>query len=129
MPEAHEIAAAPILQESLSEFGGVCRRVEAQLFDEVTRLAEEAEVAANHYSRVRYGFGPGEMIKVEQLSGGTARLRVAKVFLQFGTESDIRVEAVSLRPDGTPASIWDLFYSEPGRLQLAKGRRPAPTAR
>jgi hypothetical protein len=129
MPEAHEIAAAPNLQASLIEFGEFCGRVEAQTFDELTRLAVEAEEAANTYARARYGFGPGEVIKVEQLAGGSMRLRVAKVFLQPGAESDIRVEAVVLRPDGLPVSTWDLFYNAPGDLQLAKGRRPAPTTR
>jgi hypothetical protein len=128
MPEAHELAAVPGLQQTFSEFSEIARRVEVQLFDEVTRLAVEAEEAANTYARVRYGFGPGEVIKVEQLAGGPMRLRVAKVFLQAGAESDIRVEASVLRPDGTPLSTWDLFYNGPGVLQSAKGRRPAPTA-
>ena len=128
VPEAHEVAAASTLQLTLTEFSEVFRRVEAQMFDEVTRLAVEAEEAANNYARARYGFGPGEIIKVEQLAGGPVRLRVAKVFLQPGAESDIRVEASALRPDGTPVSTWDLFYTAPGELQSAKGRRPAPTA-
>jgi hypothetical protein len=128
LPEAHEIAAAPGLKHALTEFGEVSRRVESQMFEEVTRLAVEAEEAANQYTRSRYGFGPGEVIKVEQIDGGAQRLRVAKVFLQCGTETDIRVEAVVLRPDGAPVSTWDLFYSAPGELQSAKGRRPAPAA-
>lgn len=128
LPEAHEIAAAPGLQQSLVEFGEVSRRVEAQMYEEVMRLAVEAEEAANTYARARYGFGPGEVIKVDQLAGGPVRLRVAKVFLQSGAETDIRVEASALRPDGTPVSTWDLFYNAPGVLQSAKGRRPAPAA-
>jgi hypothetical protein len=128
LPEAHEIAAAPGLKHALSEFGEVSNRLETQLFEEVTRLAVEAEEAANTYARARYGFGPGEVIKVEQMAGGPARLRVAKVYLQSGTETDIRVEASALRPDGTPVSTWDLYYNAPGQLQSAKGRRPAPAA-
>jgi hypothetical protein len=128
LPESHEVAAAPGLLQTLSEFSDVHRRTETMLFEEVTRLAIEAEEAANLYARMQYGFGPGEVIKVEHPTSGPVRLRVTKVFLQSGTDSDIRVEAASLRPDGTVIDTWDLYFGGPGQFQADRTRRRAPSA-
>jgi hypothetical protein len=128
LPESHEVAATPGLQQTLSEFSDVHRRTETMLFEEVRRLAIEAEEAANLYARMEYGFGPGEVVKVQHPSGGPVRLRVTKIFLQSGSDSDIRVEAASLRPDGTVIDTWDLYFAAPGKFQADRTRRRAPPA-
>jgi hypothetical protein len=125
LPDVHEIAAAPDLQQTLSEFADVHRRVEALLVDQVACLMVEAQGAANRYALARYGFAPGDLVKFEPAGGVPMRLRVTKIFLQTSMESDIRVEAASVRSDGSPADSWDLYYAGPGQLQVAKSRRRA----
>jgi hypothetical protein len=122
LPDAHEIVAASELQRTLSEFVDVYRRVDALMFDHVAGLTVEVQEAANRYALARYGFAPGDLIKVEPAGGEPLRLRVTKIFLQSSTESDIRVEAAVLRSDGVPTASWDLYYAGPGQLQAAKSR-------
>ena len=65
----------------------------------------EAETAVNAYAKQCYGFGPGDDIQMGYPSSGSpVRLRVYKVFLQSGTDSDIRVDASCRQPDGTTSS-------------------------
>jgi hypothetical protein len=128
LPDAHEVVAASDLQQTLSEFAGVHRRMETLLSDQVACLTVEAQQAANRYASARYGFAPGDLIEVKPVGSAPMRLRVTKVFLQTSTESDIRVEAASIRPDDAPADNWDLYYAGPGQLQAARSRRRAESA-
>jgi hypothetical protein len=45
---------------------------------------------------------------------------VVKVFLQSGTEGDIRVDASQLGADGNPGVRWDMFMKGPGQVQPDK---------
>jgi len=125
LPDAYELVAAPDLQQTLSEFADAYRRVETLLVDQVACLTVEVQEAANRYALARYGFAPGDLIKVELAGDAPTRLRVTKIFLQTSMESDIRVEAASIRPDGLALESWDLYYAGPGQLQVAKTRRGA----
>ena len=51
------------------------------------------------------------------------RLRVHKVFLQSGTESDIRLDGSFLQDDGTTGSRWDIYMKAPGQFQFEKIQR------
>jgi hypothetical protein len=120
-PEAGELAAAPSLKVIFSEFKDLHARMESVLFDEMARLAIAAESAVNEYVRVHYGFGPGEVIEVPLPRLGTRRLRVAKVFLQSGAESDIRVDCTISPHEGTAhAAHWDVYMKGPGQFQQDK---------
>jgi len=57
------------------------------------------------------------------------RLRVHKVFLQSGTESDVRVDASSLQLDGDAGSRWDVYMKGPGEFQFEKIQRKETVAR
>lgn len=92
------------------------------------RLASDAEQAVHDYVRLHYGFGPGDVIKLAYRELGQLQLRVNKIFLQSGTDSDIRVDASFLQPDGTSGSRWDLYMKAPGEFQLDKIQRRADTA-
>ena len=50
-------------------------------------------------------------------------MRVNKVFLQSGTDSDVRVDASFVQPDGSVGSPWDLYMKGPGEFQLDKAQR------
>jgi hypothetical protein len=121
VPEAGELAAAPTLKVLFTEFRDLHTRMEAALFDEVTRLAVDAEGAVNAYVRAHYGFAPGDVIQVPFPRHGTLPVRVMKVFLQSGAESDIRVDGAIVEHDGTMQPIrWDIFLKAPGQFQPEK---------
>jgi len=74
------------------------------------------------------GFGPGDDIRMGYPTADSAvRLRVHKVFLQSGSDSDIRVDASFLKTDGVTGSRWDVYMKGPGEFQFEKiQRREAP---
>ena len=118
VPDATDLAAAPSLQVIFGEFRDLHSRMESLLFEEMTRLAGDAESAVNDYVRAHYGFGPGDVIQVPFPRHGTLPVRVAKVFLQSGAESDIRVDGSIVQLDGSTQSIrWDIFLKAPGQFQ------------
>jgi hypothetical protein len=123
VPQAAELAAAPQLSVIFDEFKGLHARLESALFDEMTRLAIDAEQTVHDYVRVHYGFGPGDTIKLAYPQVGPVQLRVNKVFLQSGTDSDIRVDASFLQPGGSSGSRWDIYMKGPGEFQLDKTQR------
>ena len=121
VPEAGELAAAPSLKVIFTEFRDLHARMESVLFDEMGRLAIDAESAVNQYVRVHYGFGPGDVIQVPFPRQGTLPVRVAKVFLQSGAESDIRVDGAIMLLDGTAQAVrWDVYLKAPGEFQQDK---------
>lgn len=121
VPEPGELAAVPSLKFVFTEFKDLHVRMESVLFDEMTRLAIDAESAVNDYVRAHYGFGPGDVIQVPFPRPGPLPVRVAKVFLQSGAESDIRVDGSILQLDGTVQSIrWDIYLKGPGQFQPEK---------
>ena len=130
-PEAGDLAAAPALKLIFGEFRDLHTRMESLLFDEMARLAVDAESAVNDYVRAHYGFGPGEVIQVPFPRHGMLPVRVAKVFLQSGAESDIRVDGSIVQIDGTiPAIRWDIYLKAPGQFQADKIQmRERPEAR
>lgn len=124
VPQVGDLAAAPHLKGIFDEFKDLHSRMESLLFDEMTRLALDAEQAVHTYVRAHYGFGPGDAIKLAYPNVGPVQLRVNKVFLQSGTDSDIRVDATFLQPDGsTGTSRWDIYMKGPGDFQLDKTQR------
>jgi hypothetical protein len=125
VPQIGDLAAAPHLKVIFDEFRDLHARLESTLFDEMTRLALDAEQAVHEYVRVHYGFGPGDTIKLTYREVGQLQLRVNKVFLQSGSDSDIRVDASFLQPDGTSGSRWDLYMKGPGEFQLDRIQRRA----
>ena len=87
----------------------------------MVRLSVEAEKAVNAYVRTHYGFGPGDDIRMGYPTPDSAvRLRVHKVFLQSGSDSDIRVDASFLKTDGITGSRWDVYMKAPGEFQFEK---------
>jgi hypothetical protein len=121
VPEASDLAAAPGLKTMFSEFCDLHVRMESALFDEMTRLALDAESAVNEYVRVHYGFGPGDVVQVPFSRPGPLPVRVIKVFLQSGAESDIRVDGAILQLDGTAQTMrWDIYLKAPGQFQPEK---------
>ena len=123
VPQASDLAAAPHLKLVFDEFRHLHSRMESMLFEETTRLSQEAEQAAHAYVRAHYGFGPGDAINVVYPNVGPVQLRVNKVFLQSGTDSDVRVDASFVQPDGSVGSRWDLYMKGPGEFQLDKTQR------
>jgi hypothetical protein len=123
VPQAADLAAAPHLSVIFDEFKGLHARLESALFDEMTRLAVDAEQTVHDYVRVHYGFGPGDTIKLAYPQVGQVQLRVNKVFLQSGTDSDIRVDASFVQPGGSSGSRWDIYMKGPGEFQLDKTQR------
>ncbi len=121
IPETQDTLSGHELRNLFEEFQDLSRRMESALFEEMTRLSVDAEYAVHSYAKARYGFGPGEDIAVA-LPGavGEAKVRVVKVFLQSGTESDIRVDASQLGADGNPGVRWDIFMKGPGQVQPDK---------
>jgi hypothetical protein len=121
VPQPSELGAAPELTGIFSEFKDLHVRMESLLFDEMARLATEAESVVNDYARARYGFGPGDVVKVPFPRPGTLPVRVAKVFLQSGADSDIRLDGSIVQLDGSvhPAR-WDIYLSAPGQFQPEK---------
>jgi hypothetical protein len=121
VPEPADLAAAPGLLPLFSEFAALHARMESVLFEEMARLAVEAEAAANDYVRVYYGFGPGDIIKVPFPRLGPLPVRVSKVFLQSGAESDIRVDGAIVDVDGSAQiAHWDIYLKAPGQFQADK---------
>jgi hypothetical protein len=55
-------------------------------------------------------------------------LRVHKIFLQSGTDSDVRVDASFLQMDGNKGSRWDVYMKGPGEFQLEKIQRKESVA-
>ena len=89
MPELEYFVAAPHLKILFDEFHGVHVRLETSLFEEMVRLSVEAEKAVNAYVKMHYGFGPGDDIRMGYPTAeGAVRLRVHKVFLQSGSDSE-----------------------------------------
>jgi len=123
VPQVGDLAAAPHLKVIFDEFRDLHARLESSLFDEMTRLALDAEQAVHDYVKVHYGFGPGDIIKLAYRDVGQLQLRVNKIFLQSGTDSDVRVDASFLLADGTGGSRWDLYMKGPGEFQLDKIQR------
>lgn len=118
VPDVGALAAAPALNVLFTEFKDLHVRMESMLFEEMTRLALEAEAAVHEYVRAQYGFGPGDVIQAPFPRHGTLPVRVNKVFLQSGTESDIRVDASIVQLDGSVQSIrWDIYLKAPGQFQ------------
>jgi hypothetical protein len=118
VPEAGDLAAAPTLKVIFTEFKDVHARMESLLFEEMARLAIDAESAVNDYVRAHYGFGPGDVIQVPFPRHGTLPVKVAKVFLQSGTESDVRVDGAVVQVDGTMQAVrWDIYLKSPGQFQ------------
>jgi hypothetical protein len=123
VPQAADLVVAPQLNVVFDEFRSLHARLESALFEEMTRLAVDAEQTVHDYVRVHYGFGPGDTIKLAYPQVGQVHLRVNKVFLQSGTDSDIRVDASFLQPDGSSGSRWDIYMKGPGEFQLDKIQR------
>jgi hypothetical protein len=124
VPQIEALVAAPELGVLFDQFQDVHKRLETSLFDEVLRLSLEAEKAANAYCRAFYGFGPGDDIQMGYpTSSNPVRLRVHKIFLQSGTDSDIRVDASFVQNDGSAASRWDVYMKGPGEFQFEKIQR------
>ncbi|HTO43223.1 MAG TPA: hypothetical protein VML56_04030 [Burkholderiales bacterium] len=121
MPELEYFVAAPHLKILFDEFHDVHVRLETSLFEEMVRLSVEAEKAVNAYVKTHYGFGPGDDIRMGYPTAKSAvRLRVHKVFLQSGSDSDIRVDASFLKTDGVTGSRWDVYMKGPGEFQFEK---------
>jgi hypothetical protein len=121
VPELEYFVAAPHLKITFDELQDVHRRLETTLFDEMVRLSIEAEKSVNAYVKVHYGFAPGDDIQMGYpTSDSPVRLRVHKVFLQSGTDSDLRVDASFLQMDGNTGSRWDVYMRAPGEFQFEK---------
>ena len=130
VPETQDTLSGHQLKVLLEEFQDVCRRMESALFEEVTRLSVDAEYAVNSYAKAHYGFAPGEDIDVTlPTAEGHPHFRVIKVFLQSGTESDVRVDATQIGADGTPGARWDIFMKAPGQVQADKSIKRDASAR
>jgi hypothetical protein len=130
MPELEYFVAAPHLKSLFDEFHDVHVRLETSLFEEIVRLSVEAEKAVNAYVKTHYGFGPGDDIRMGYPTSESAvRLRVHKVFLQSGSDSDIRVDASFLKTDGVTGSRWDVYMKGPGEFQFEKIQRREAVAR
>jgi hypothetical protein len=124
VPELEDYVAAPRLRTLFEEFRETHKRLETTLLDEMVRLSIEAERTVNAYARTRYGFGPGDDIQLGYPDPASpVRLRVHKVFLQSGTESDIRLDGSFLQNDGTTGSRWDIYMKGPGQFQFDKIQR------
>ena len=128
VPGANDLAAAPHLKHIFAEFKDVHGRMEAVLFDEMTRLSADAEHAVNDYVRTHYGFGPGDNIQLADPRVGPVKLRVNKVFLQSASDSDIRVDASFIQPNGAAGSRWDLYMKAPGEFQPDRINRREPAS-
>jgi hypothetical protein len=124
VPELEYYVAAPKLRALFEEFRETHKRLETALLDEMVRLSIEAERTVNAYARTHYGFGPGDDVRVGYPNpDNPVRLRVHKVFLQSGTESDIRLDGSFLQDDGTTGSRWDIYMKAPGQFQFEKIQR------
>jgi len=130
VPELEYFVAAPHVKVLFDELQDVHKRLETTLFDEVVRLSLEAERTVNEYAKRHYGFAPGDNIQMGYpISDSPVPLRVHKVFLQSGTDSDIRVDASCLQPDGAPGARWDVYLKAPGVVQFEKVQRKEEVAR
>lgn len=130
VPETQDTLSGHQLRILFEEFQDVCRRLESALFEEVTRLSVDAEYAVNSYAKAHYGFGPGEDIDVSlPTTDGKPVFRVLKVFLQSGTESDVRLDATEIGDDGKPGARWDIFMKAPGQVQAEKSIKRETIAR
>jgi hypothetical protein len=124
VPELEYFVAAPQLKSMFEELQDVHKRLETTLFEEMVRLSIEAENTVNAYVKVHYGFAPGDDIQMGYpTSDSPVRLRVHKVFLQSGTDSDLRVDASFLQMDGNAGSRWDVYMKAPGEFQFDKIQR------
>jgi hypothetical protein len=130
IPETQDTFSGHQLRGMFDEFRDLSRRMESALSEEVTRLSVDAEHAVNAYSLAHYGFSPGDDIDVGLPdASGMAKVRVLKVFLQSGSDSDIRVDAAQLDPDGSLGARWDLFMKAPGQMQIEKSKESDANAR
>ena len=87
-------------------------------------MSIEAEKTVNAYARARYGFAPGDQFQMGYPDAERpVTLRVHKVFLQSGTESDVRVDASLLEKDGARGDRWDVYMKGPGEFQFDKIQR------
>jgi hypothetical protein len=125
-PQTQDTLTGIHLRNLFEQFDEASRRMETALHEEMVRLSVEAEWAVNAYAKAYYGFTAGDDIEVT-LPGGLhpVNFRVLKIFLQSGTDSDIRVDGIQLNADGTSGVRWDLFMSGPGELQTKKCTRKA----
>jgi hypothetical protein len=129
IPELEYFVAAPHLRSLFEEFQDVHTRVETSLFEEMVRLSLEAEKSVNAYAKRHYGFAPGDDIQMGYpTSDSPVRLRVHKVFLQSGTDSDIRVDGSFLQRDDGTGSRWDVYMKGPGEFQFEKIQRKETVA-
>jgi hypothetical protein len=130
IPETQDTFSGHQLRGMFDEFRDLSRRMESALSEEVTRLSVDAEHAVNAYALAHYGFSPGDNIDVGPPdASGQSKFRVLKVFLQSGTDSDIRVDAARLDADGSPGARWDLFMKAPGQMQMEKSKQSEANAR
>jgi hypothetical protein len=130
IPETQDTFSGHQLRGMFDEFRDLSRRMESALSEEVTRLSVDAEHAVNAYALAHYGFSPGDDIDVGPPdASGQSKFRVLKVFLQSGTDSDIRVDAARLDADGSPGARWDLFMKAPGQMQMEKSKQSEANAR
>ncbi len=129
LPPLDDLESAMHLRHIFEEFKDVNQRLEHVVFEEVVRLSIEAEKTVNSYVRAHYGFGPGDVIKVPfPAADNPTRMTVHKVFLQSGTESDIRVDGSMAGPDGPADGRWDVHLKAPGVFQMELLKRRAPPA-
>lgn len=129
LPALDDLESAVHLRHVFEEFKDVAQRLEHSVFEEVVRLSIEAEKTVNHYVRAHYGFGPGDVIEVPTgVADRPLRMTVNKVFLQSGSDSDIRVDGSVLAADGSTASRWDVHMKAPGvfQMELLKRREVEP---
>jgi hypothetical protein len=130
VPKLEHLGVGPQLKGLFDELQDVHKRLEVTLFDELARLSLDAEAAVNAYAKRCYGFAPGDDIQMGYpISESPVRLRVHKVFLQSGTDSDIRVDASCLQPDGAAGSHWDVYLKGPGEFQFDKIQRKEAVSR
>jgi hypothetical protein len=129
IPETQDTFSGHQLRGMFDELRDLSRRMESALSEEVTRLSLDAELAVNAYALAHYGFSPGDDIDVGLSDiGGQVKFRVLKVFLQSGTESDIRLDAARVDSNGSLGVRWDLFMKGPGQMQMEKSKQSEANA-
>jgi len=120
-PDLEYYVVDPKIKVMFDDFREMHKRLETTLFNEMVRLSVEAEKTVNAYARARYGFAPGDQFQMGYPNAERpVTLKVHKVFLQSGTESDVRVDASLLEKDGARGARWDVYMKGPGEFQFDK---------